>query len=62
MDKGYDSEKIYFIIREEIKEDSIIPVKERKRKKISGKYRKQLNWSLTKLNIIKEILWRRYFL
>src|SRR5271169_7178166 len=43
MDKGYDSEKIHSIIREEIKADSIIPVRERKRKEISGKYRKQLN-------------------
>ena len=43
MDKGYDSEKIHSIIREEIKADSIIPVRERKRKKIRGKYRKQLN-------------------
>jgi hypothetical protein len=30
MDKGYDSEKIHSIIREEIKADSIIPVRERK--------------------------------
>ncbi len=43
MDKRYDSEKIHSIIREEIKADSIIPVRERKRKKIRGKYRKQLN-------------------
>ncbi len=40
MKKGYDSEKIHSIIREEIKADSIIPVRERKRKKIRGKYRK----------------------
>ena len=43
MDKGSDSEKIHPIIREEIKANSIIPVRERKRKKIRGKYRKQLN-------------------
>ncbi len=43
MDKGYNSEKIHSIIREEIKTDSIIPVRERKRKKIRCKYRKQLN-------------------
>jgi Transposase DDE domain len=43
MDKGYDSEKIHSIIREEIKADSIISIGERKRKKIRGKYRKQLN-------------------
>jgi len=33
MNKGYDSEKA----------DSIIPVKKRKRKKILGKYRRQLD-------------------
>jgi transposase len=43
MDKGYDSEKIHSLIREEIKADSIIPVRKRKRKKIRGKYRKQLH-------------------
>ena len=43
MDKGYDSEKIHVIIREEIKADSIIPLRKRKREKIGGKYRQQLN-------------------
>lgn len=47
MDKGYDSESIHVLIREEIKADSIIPVRERKRKKIKGKYRKQLHLSTT---------------
>ena len=42
MDKGYDSEKIHALIREEIKADSIIPLRKRKRRKIKGKYRKQL--------------------
>ncbi|AKB59917.1 hypothetical protein MSBR2_3401 [Methanosarcina barkeri 227] len=42
MDKGYDSKKIHTLIREEIKVDSIIPLKKRKRKKVGGKYRKQL--------------------
>ena len=49
MDKGYDSKKIHSIIIEEIKTDSIIPVKERKRKKIIGKYRKQLNLVFDKI-------------
>ncbi len=31
MDKRYDSEKIHSIIREEIKADSIIPVREKKK-------------------------------
>jgi hypothetical protein len=38
MDKGYNSEEIHSFIREEIKADSIIPLKKRKRKKIKGKY------------------------
>ena len=37
MNKGYNSDKTHSIIREEIKADSIIPVRERKRKKIRGK-------------------------
>jgi hypothetical protein len=45
MDKGYDSEKIYALVRKEIKADSIIPLRERKRRKIKGKYRKQLHLS-----------------
>jgi hypothetical protein len=31
MDKGYDSEEIHALIREEIKADSIIPLRVRKR-------------------------------
>jgi hypothetical protein len=46
IDKGYDSEKIHSIIREEIKADSIIPLREKKRKKIRGKYRKTVTSSL----------------
>jgi hypothetical protein len=42
MDKGYDSEKIHALIREEVKAESIIPVRERRRKKVKGKYRKQV--------------------
>jgi SOS response regulatory protein OraA/RecX len=37
MDKGYDSEKIHALIREKVKAESIIPVRERKRKKVKGK-------------------------
>ena len=53
MDKGYDSEKIHALIREEIKADSIIPLRVRKRKKIKGKYRKQLNLSFDKITYNK---------
>ena len=49
MDKGYDSEKIHSLIREEIKADSIIPLRVRKRKRIKGKYRKQLYLSFDKI-------------
>jgi hypothetical protein len=42
MDKEYDSEKIHSLIREEIRTDSIISVRRRKRTKILGKYRRQL--------------------
>lgn len=49
MDKGYDSEKIHTLIREEIKADSIIPLRQRKRKRIKGKYRKQLHLSFDKI-------------
>lgn len=34
LDKEYDSEKIHVLIREEIKADSIIPLRQRKRKKL----------------------------
>jgi hypothetical protein len=39
MDKGYDSEKIHPLIRDELSADSIIPVRERKRQKIGEEYR-----------------------
>lgn len=53
MDKGYDSEKIHALIREEIKADSIIPLRVRKRKKIRGEYRKQLNLTFDKIKYNK---------
>ena len=49
LDKGYDSEKIHALIREEIKADSIIPLRQRKMKKVGGKYRKQLNLVFDKI-------------
>ena len=60
MDKEYDSKKIHSIIIEEIKTDSIIPVKEKKRKKISEKYGKLLNLVFDKIkynqrNIVETI-------
>jgi transposase len=53
LDKGYDSEKIHVLIREEIKADSIIPVRVRKRKKIKGKYRRQLHLTFDKIKYNK---------
>jgi hypothetical protein len=53
MDKGYDSEKIHELIRDQVKADSIIPVRERKRKKIKGKYRKQLYLTFDKIKYNK---------
>jgi len=41
MDKGYDAESIHRQIRVELRSRSMIPVRERKRKRISGRYRRQ---------------------
>lgn len=48
MDKGYDSEKLHSFIREEIKANSVIPVKKRKRTRIIGEYRQQLHKNFDK--------------
>ncbi|AKB69777.1 Mobile element protein [Methanosarcina mazei LYC] len=53
MDKRYDSEKIHELIREEIKADSIIPLRVRKRKRIKGKYRRQLHLTFDKIRYNK---------
>jgi transposase len=42
MDKGYDSEEIHELIRDTLKSCSLIPVRNRKRKRISGYYRRQI--------------------
>jgi hypothetical protein len=42
MDKGYDSEEIHELIRDTMHSCSLIPVRTRKRKRISGYYRKRL--------------------
>ena len=46
MDKRYDSEKIHALIREEIKADSVIPLRKRKRKRIKGKKQKTVVFKL----------------
>ncbi len=45
MDKGYDSENIHELIRDSPNSCSLIPVRTRKRKSISGYYRKRLSQS-----------------
>ncbi len=42
LDKGYDAESIHRQIREEIHAISLIPVRTRKRKRIHGRYRREL--------------------
>ena len=42
LDKGYDSEDIHRLIRDDLNADSLIPVRTRKRKRISGVYRREL--------------------
>ena len=42
MDKGYDSEEIHELIRDTLNSCSLIPVRNRKRKRISGYYRRRI--------------------
>jgi hypothetical protein len=42
LDKGYDSEDIHELIRDDLNAYSLIPVRTRKRKRISGFYRREL--------------------
>jgi hypothetical protein len=42
MDKGYDSEEIHELIRNTLNSCSLIPVRNRKRKRISGYYRRRI--------------------
>ena len=42
MDKGYDSEEIHRLIRDTLNSCSLIPIRDRKRKRISGYYRKRM--------------------
>jgi hypothetical protein len=46
LDKGYDSEDIHRLIRDDLNSYSLIPVRHRKRKRISGYYRRELARSL----------------
>lgn len=42
MDKGYDSEEIHRLIRDTLNSCSLIPTRNRKRKRISGYYRRKM--------------------
>jgi transposase len=42
MDKGYDPEEIHELIRDTLNSSSLLPVRNRKRKRISGYYRRQI--------------------
>jgi len=42
MDKGYDSEEIHELIRDMLNSCSLIPIRTRKRKRISGYYRRRM--------------------
>nr|WP_250869455.1 IS5 family transposase [Methanococcoides seepicolus] len=44
MDKGYDSEDIHSLAREKLGSIAMIPLRQRKRKKIKGKYRRKMIW------------------
>ena len=43
LDKGYDSEDIHRLIRDDLTAYSLIPLRNRKRKRISGYYRRELS-------------------
>ncbi|OPY37717.1 MAG: hypothetical protein A4E35_01146 [Methanoregula sp. PtaU1.Bin051] len=42
MDNGYDSEEIHRLIRDTLNSCSLIPIRERERKRISGYYRRRM--------------------
>jgi len=43
MDKGCDSEAIHRLVRDGLGSDSVIPLRERHRKKVRGRYRRQMS-------------------
>jgi len=45
LDKGYDSEEIHKLIRDDLNAYSLIPLRTRKRKRVSGVYRRELSRS-----------------
>ena len=49
MDKGYDSESIHSLVREELEAIAMIPLRQRKRSKIKGRYRRKMIHEFEKL-------------
>ena len=49
MDKGYDSEEIHELIRDTLNSCSLIPVRDRKRKRIFGYYRRSIAQSFDRV-------------
>ena len=49
MDKAYDSEEIHSLVKEELDAITMIPLRERKRKKIKGKYRIKMRQEFEKV-------------
>jgi len=49
IDKGYDSENIHTLIRDDLNSYSLIPVRTRQRKRISGVYRCELSSSFDQM-------------
>jgi hypothetical protein len=54
MDKGYDSEAIHSLTREQLHAVAMIPLRQRRRKRIRGYYRRKMIWVLMKNSIIEE--------
>ncbi|WP_406661848.1 IS5 family transposase [Methanolobus sp. ZRKC3] len=48
MDKAYDSEDIHSLTRDEFNSIAMIPLRQRKRKKIKGKFRRKMVWEFDK--------------
>jgi hypothetical protein len=68
MDNGYDSKEIHELIRDSLNSCSLIPVRNKKRKRISGYYRKRIAQNFdedkyhqrNKVEMIFSVLRRKY--
>jgi predicted enzyme involved in methoxymalonyl-ACP biosynthesis len=48
LDKGYDFEDIHSLTREQLGSIAMIPLRQRKRKRIKGVYRRKMVWDFDK--------------